>query len=159
MLCLCMMALCFGQSFRIETSQGPKQLVVPEGYTLEEAYCVLGQMYFEEKIEHDALIARCKELLSQVDDYVSKVDTLNKENESLMGEYNNLSEDYAQLSALYKKMNNSKTIQAMLGLRAQKAYTEPSYDLSIMAGVKFLSFYTYVDFGFKDVSIGVGFLI
>lgn len=149
---------CFGQSFVISTSQGPKQLVVPEGYTLEEAYCLLGQMYYEEKIEHDALIAKCDNLVTQVEAYVSQVDELNALNNSLNEDYKALNENYLQLSNLYDKMRKSSNVQGMLSIRTSKQYEENTFELSAVAGVKFFSMLAFVDVGFNAFSIGVGFL-
>ena len=149
---------CFGQSFVISTSQGPKQLTIPEGYTLEEAYCLLGQMYYEEKIEHDALIAKCDSLVTQVEAYVSQVDELNALNDSLNEDYKALNENYLQLSNLYDKMRKSSNVQGMLSLRTSKPYTGEAFELSAMAGVKFFSMLAFVDVGFNAFSVGVGFL-
>ena len=101
---------CLG-AYTVPTSRGDIELVVPTGYTLEEAYVEMARLYLEERWDHEELLAKADELTVQVDDYV-------RENESLRVQYNALLNDYARLAELLEEKNKLVPIQGILGIGA-----------------------------------------
>lgn len=82
------------EEWTISTSQGDKTLVVPEGLTLEEAYCKMAQLYWEERYDREELQKTVSVLTTKTEEYLEV-------NESLKESYSKLNSDYKELTNLY----------------------------------------------------------
>jgi len=87
-----------GWSYEIQTSEGPKTLILPEGMTFEEAYIEMSKLYIEERIDHEKLIAQTNELIEKSKEFEEtslKLKTLQNE----------LVQKNEEITNLYKKLN------------------------------------------------------
>ena len=97
----------FAQEWTISTSQGDKTLVIPEGLSLEEAYCQMAQLYWEERYDREDLQDSVQVLTEQVSSYIEANKELQKEKDSLI-----LS--YSELSSLYEEKTRTPWFRGLL---------------------------------------------
>lgn len=64
----------WSQSFIIETSRGPREVVIPEDYTVEEAFLEMAELYLEERWSHEDTISDHKRLIDAVKLYRQMVE-------------------------------------------------------------------------------------
>jgi len=106
--------VCFAQvlhaddwSQTIETSVGPKTLVLPEGMTFKEAYVEMAKLYLEEKADYEELIKQTEDLMQKSKDF----EAVSLQLESLQDE---LSQKNAELNELYKKLNRTHPLNFLV---------------------------------------------
>ena len=95
--------MCFsGTSYVVDTSQGEKSVVVPDGMTCEDVMLTLAKNYYEISYEYDSALEELDNLKSEVLSYI-------EENKSLRESQGHLEEIYQSLSKkqdkLLKKQN------------------------------------------------------
>ena len=95
--------MCFSStSYVIDTSQGEKSVVVPDGMTCEDVMLMLAKNYYEISYEYDSALEELDNLKSEVLSYI-------EENKSLRESQGHLEEIYKSLSKkqdkLLKKQN------------------------------------------------------
>ena len=97
--CLCVNQIISadGWSHDIETSDGIKTIILPEGMTFEEAYIEMSKLYIEERLDHEALIAQTQDLIAKSKEF----EEASVELQALQKE---LAEKTEELSNLYKKL-------------------------------------------------------
>lgn len=93
----------------ISTSQGDKTLVVPEGMTLEEAYCQMAQFYWEERYDREELQATVADLTEKADSYIAS-------NEELIQSQTELIQNYKDLSSLYEEKLKTPWFKGLLSV-------------------------------------------
>ena len=93
----------------ISTSQGDKTLVVPEGMTLEEAYCQMAQLYWEERYDREELQSTVETLTIKAEDYMTA-------NESLIQSQTELIQNYSDLSELYEEKLKTPWFRGLLSV-------------------------------------------
>ena len=71
------------ESFIINTSQGEKEVVIPEGMTPTEAFLEMAKLYWEERWDHEQTLKREQEAYDQIDRLNVVIDDLQKEIEKL----------------------------------------------------------------------------
>lgn len=99
----------FAQEWTISTSQGDKTLVVPEGLTLEEAYCQMAQLYWEERYDREELQATVADLTEKADSYIAS-------NEELIQSETELIQNYKDLSSLYEEKLKTPWFRGLLSV-------------------------------------------
>ena len=83
--------MCFsGTSYVINTSQGEKSVVVPDGMTCEDVMLTLAKNYYEISYEYDSALEELDNLKSEVLSYI-------EENKSLRESRAQLEKDYQDL--------------------------------------------------------------
>ena len=97
------------QSWTISTSQGEKELIVPEGMTLEEAYQTMAVMYWEERYDREELQASLDQLTADAQSYLEDA-TASREalNELLLS--------YQNLVSLYEDKTTIPWVKGTLGM-------------------------------------------
>ena len=97
------------QSWTISTSQGEKELIVPEGMTLEEAYQTMAVMYWEERYDREELQASLDQLAADAQSYLEDA-TASREalNELLLS--------YQNLVSLYEDKTTIPWVKGTLGM-------------------------------------------
>lgn len=97
------------QNWTISTSQGEKELTVPEGMTLEEAYQTMAVMYWEERYDREELQVSLDQLAasaqSYLDDATASRNALNK-----------LLLSYQKLASLYEDKTSVPWVKGILGI-------------------------------------------
>ncbi len=131
MIIMACLPLC---AFSIETSRGTKNLEVPEGFTLEEAYCEMAKMYLEERWEHEELIEKANALVESVEKYEKELDILSKKNSALDERYSSLNERYSNLMKLYEEETKIPFMRALVTTGMNFYYTE-SVPVDITIGI------------------------
>ena len=99
----------FAQEWTISTSQGDKTLVVPESMTLEEAYCQMAQLYWEERYDREELQATVADLTTKTEEYMTT-------NENLVASQDTLIQNYADLSSLYEEKLKTPWFRGLLSV-------------------------------------------
>lgn len=99
----------FAQEWTIPTSQGDKTLIIPEGMTLEEAYCQMAQLYWEERYDREELQDTVEELTSKAEAYITS-------NESLIQSQTELIQNYQDLSSLYEEKLKTPWFKGLLSV-------------------------------------------
>lgn len=97
------------QEWTISTSQGDKTLVVPEGLTLEEAYCQMAQLYWEERYDREELQTAVDELTKKTEDYLAS-------NEGLIQSQTELVQNYKDLTSLYEEKLKTPWFKGLLSV-------------------------------------------
>ena len=97
------------QSWTISTSQGEKELIVPEGMTLEEAYQTMAVMYWEERYDREELQVSLDQLAASAQSYLEDATaSRNALNELLLS--------YQQLASLYEDKTSVPWVKGILGI-------------------------------------------
>lgn len=106
-----MLMTCFllAEEWVISTSQGDKTLVIPEGLTLEEAYCQMAQLYWEERYDREELQTTVVDLTEKAEAYISS-------NESLIETQTQLIQSYEDLSGLYEEKLKTPWFKGLLSV-------------------------------------------
>lgn len=112
----------------ISTSRGDKILVVPEGLTLEEAYCQMAQLYWEERYDREELQATVKDLTEKTEEYIAI-------NESLVKSQATLIQNYKDLSHLYEEKLKSPWMKGLLSVDIGFPLLEDRINGTIYGGV------------------------
>lgn len=143
--------LCYPQEFQIETSQGTKTLIIPEGKTVEEVLVEIAELYWKERYDLEALQEDHLELIQKIEQYKNSINELEQKVQSLI-------RDQDDLINLYEKKErrsnfkfipllgvgfNNKDLSGKLGIGlflfdkilVQLELSLP-YELSIMFGYK-----------------------
>ena len=90
--------MCFsGTSYVINTSQGEKSVVVPDGMTCEDVMLTLAKNYYEISYEYDSALEELGNLKSEVLSYI-------EENKSLRESRALLEKDYQDLTKKQDKL-------------------------------------------------------
>ena len=97
-LCVSQVLSAEGWSYDIETSQGTKTIVLPEGMTFEQAYIAMSKLYIEERIDHEALIAQTENLVLQAKEFEAASVKLKELQSELVAKEE-------EIASLYKKLN------------------------------------------------------
>lgn len=97
------------QEWTIPTSQGDKILVVPEGLTLEEAYCQMAQLYWEERYDREELQTAIDDLTKKTEDYLAS-------NEDLIQSQTELVQNYKDLTYLYEEKLKTPWFKGLLSV-------------------------------------------
>lgn len=141
-------------AYTIETSKGPVELEIPEGYSLEEAYCEMAKLYLEERWDHEKLIVDAKELSDSVDSYI-------EENRKLREECTTLQNSYDRLVSLYEERTKVKLLQPFMGAHvgSDSEFNSMSFGLDFGAIVldRFIT-YTSVSYPWQ-ITLGLDFKI
>ena len=109
LICLLMTCSLFAEEWVISTSQGDKTLVGPEGMTLEEAYCQMAQLYWEERYDREGLQSTVADLTEKAESYISS-------NESLIETQTQLIQSYEDLSGLYEEKLKTPWFRGLLSV-------------------------------------------
>ena len=89
---------CFsGTSYVVDTSQGQKSVVVPDGMTCEDVMLTLAKNYYEISYEYDSALEELGNLKSEVLSYI-------EENKSLRESRAQLEKDYQDLTKKQDKL-------------------------------------------------------
>ena len=89
---------CFsGTSYIVDTSQGQKSVVVPDGMTCEDVMLTLAKNYYEISYEYDSVLEELGNLKSEVLSYI-------EENKSLRESRAQLEKDYQDLTKKQDKL-------------------------------------------------------
>ena len=89
---------CFsGTSYIVDTSQGQKSVVVPDGMTCEDVMLTLAKNYYEISYEYDSVLEELGNLKSEVLSYI-------EENKSLRESRAKLEKDYQDLTKKQDKL-------------------------------------------------------
>lgn len=111
-LCLsfcCGLLLASEQSWTISTSQGEKELIIPKGMTLEEAYQTMAVMYWEERYDREELQVSLDQLAASAQSYLEDATaSRNALNELLLS--------YQQLASLYEDKTSVPWVKGILGI-------------------------------------------
>lgn len=98
-------ALCFVHvvyaddwSYTIDTSAGPKTIILPEGKTFEEAYVEMAKLYIEEKADCDRLLKETEELTQRVKEYEAASGDVEKLQTELIQKNEEINSLYAKIS-------------------------------------------------------------
>lgn len=82
------------ESFIIETSEGEKEVVIPEDMTPTEAFLEMSKLYWEERYDLEEALKQIDELIPKIREYEREVarleeeiDKLQEENEELVKRY------------------------------------------------------------------------
>ena len=118
----------FAEGWIISTSQGDKTLVVPEGLTLEEAYCQMAQLYWEERYDREELQSTVEDLTEKADDYI----TSNKE---LIQSQTELIQNYKDLSILYEDKLKAPWIRGLLSIDMGWSITDGQFNGALYGGI------------------------
>ena len=90
--------MCFsGTSYVVDTSQGEKSVVVPDGMTCEDVMLTLAKNYYEISYEYDSVLEELGNLKSEVLSYI-------EENKSLRESRAQLEKDYQDLTKKQDKL-------------------------------------------------------
>lgn len=96
----------YGQTYEVSTSQGVKEITLPPGYTVEQAFLEVLMLYIEEGYDLDALLLDHAELIIEVEEY-----------KALIIEYeikvNTILTDYQDLIGLYEKKDCMRNFLVM----------------------------------------------
>lgn len=96
----------YGQTYEVSTSQGVKEITLPPGYTVEQAFLEVLMLYIEEGYDLDALLLDHAELITEVEGY-----------KALIIEYeikvNTILTDYQDLMDLYEKKDRMRNFLIM----------------------------------------------
>lgn len=103
------LSLFASEEWTISTSRGDKTLVVPEGLTLEEAYCKMAQLYWEERYDREELQETVSVLTTKTEEYLEV-------NESLKESYSKLNSDYKELTNLYAEKTKTPLARWMFSM-------------------------------------------
>lgn len=129
--CVCISQIAFANqvSFEIDTSIGKKTVVVPEGMTIEEAYCEMAKLYIEEKVDHEKLIAQTQDLIEKAQQYEEASQKVISLKETLI--------DYEKkLAELYKKLAKRPFVSPIVLLGATTSTFDKIDSVSLSAGVE-----------------------
>lgn len=88
-------------TYEIETKYGVEQLIIPDGYTVEDVLLIVAKNYYELDHEHDELLSKVDSLESSVKDYIEMNRKLREEYAKIIVDYDKLIKDlegYARLS-------------------------------------------------------------
>lgn len=66
--------------YSVNTSRGEMNIVVPEGYSIEDSFKEMAVLYLEEKWDHEELIKKSENLLSDIEKYKEDISDLEKLN-------------------------------------------------------------------------------
>jgi hypothetical protein len=82
------------ESFIIETSEGEKEVVIPEDMTPTDAFLEMAKLYWEERYDLEEALKQIDELIPKIEEYQREVarleeerDKLEEENEKLVKRY------------------------------------------------------------------------
>ena len=96
--------MCFsGTSYVINTSQGEKSVVVPDGMTCEDVMLTLAKNYYEISYEYDSALEELDNLKSEVLSYI-------EENKSLRESRAQLEKDYQDLTKKQDKLLSKQNL-------------------------------------------------
>ena len=140
-------------AYTVPTSRGDIELVVPAGYTLEEAYVEMARLYLEERWDHEELLDKSNELTQQVDIYV-------QENAQLRLDYNLLLDDYKHLAELLESKSKVVAVKGLIGAGAtfSESFSVMSPSLKIGALLfEKITVETYLSYPFS-LGLTVGFI-
>jgi len=128
-LCVSQVVAAQQQSFKIQTSIGEKTLVVPDGMTIEEAYCEMAKLYIEERASYETLAI-------QTEDLVSKAKEFEETSRKLVSAKQELADKEAQLADLYKKLGKTPMFSPVVLVGMNTASFDRIDAFSISAGVE-----------------------
>ena len=95
---------CFsGTSYVVDTSQGQKSVVVPDGMTCEDVMLTLAKNYYEISYEYDSALEELDNLKSEVLSYI-------EENKSLRESRVQLEKDYQDLTKKQDKLLSKQNL-------------------------------------------------
>ena len=95
---------CFsGTSYVVDTSQGQKSVVVPDGMTCEDVMLTLAKNYYEISYEYDSALEELDNLKSEVLSYI-------EENKSLRESRAQLEKDYQDLTKKQDKLLSKQNL-------------------------------------------------
>ena len=97
-LCFTHFAFASDWSYTIETSVGPKTIILPEGKSFEEAYIEMAKLYIEEKADCDRLLKETEELTQQVKEYEASSIHLEELQVELIEKNEEINKLYAKIS-------------------------------------------------------------
>ena len=115
-------------AYTVPTSKGDIELIVPDGYTLEEAYVEMARLYLEERWDHEDLIDKADDLTREIDIYID-------ENRALRESYSKLLKDYEKLNSLLEAKSKVVPVQGFLGINASFSERFSVLTPSLKAGV------------------------
>jgi len=95
-------------TYEIETKYGTRKLVIPDGYTEQEALLIIAKSYYEQNEEYKELQNKVEGLTDSVEEYVV-------ENQTLREEYDDLLNTYDILIKKYKALSSTKWLKGYLG--------------------------------------------
>lgn len=91
------------ETFTIDTSEGEKEVVIPEDMTPTEAFLEVSKLYWEERYDLEKALKEIDELLPVIEDYKEEVALLEKERDKLEEENDLLVEKYEEALAEAQK--------------------------------------------------------
>ena len=90
--------MCFsGTSYVVDTSQGEKSVVVPDGMTCEDVMLTLAKNYYEISYEYDSALEELDNLKSEVLSYIEENKSLRESRAQLEKDYQDLAEKQDKL--------------------------------------------------------------
>lgn len=127
-------------AFTVTTSRGDVEVVVPEGYTLEEAYIEISRLYLEERWDHEELLEETSLLTKELDVYI-------EENKQLRSQYNALITSYTKIDELYAELTKVDPLRGTITGNASYDIMSNNVNLAIAGGCSILEV--------LDISAGV----
>ena len=135
----------------IETSKGQKNVTIPEGMTLEDAFLRVSVLYLEEKWDHEDLIISSEDLLLDIKSYKDSISVLQDLNKTVQDQKDDL-------VILYEEKTKRAFITPKLGFGAEiDLNNNLSFDLLIGASIfEKIDIYTKIGYPLSfGVQIGV----
>ena len=136
------------KSYVIETSRGEQTVVIPDGYTEEQAFLEMSKLYLEERFDHEELLGQTENLLASIENYKSEVQNYMEKNTLLVKEND-------ELVALYKKLSRVRLVTPRLALRGGFSLDTEEPLIGVSAGVEVLEKLTIMTEVSYPLSLGL----
>ena len=117
-------------TYTVDTTHGPQEVVIPDGYSELDVLLILAQNYYNLSYEHDELLEKAEHLTQTVDKYITE---FNK----LQDQYKKVIADYKDLVAKYKELSQVKPLKGLIGGAVEMTATNKFTfnTVSVLAGV------------------------
>ena len=99
-------------SYTVSTSKGDVEVNVPNGMTLEQAFCEMSRLYLEERWDHEELIEKSQTLSESVDTYIIEINKLKAKNKEIIS-------DYEKIVNLYSTATKTKVFEPYIGFAVE----------------------------------------
>lgn len=129
LLIFILMALCcfpvFADTiYEIETSHGPQQIVIPDGYTDKDVLLIIAKAYYELSWDFDELTEKSQKLAEDVEVYL-------EENKKLQVQYEELTLSYQELVDKMSELTKRTPVAAIAGLGFGYYSKEPYFSVNL----------------------------
>lgn len=95
-------------TYKIETSKGTQEVIIPDGYTEKDVLLEVAKAYYELSYDFDEITEKVETLTKDVETYI-------QENQKLRSEYDQLDSDYKTLVEKLTKTSKPTIFKGLVG--------------------------------------------